>query len=74
MEQPTLFYATVLILALVGAGDGLNLQLAWAYVVLRVLHSLVQSLWNFVPVRFSLFLLSTVVLLVLAIDAARHTL
>jgi len=74
MEQPTLFYATVLILALVGAGDGLNLQLAWAYVVLRVLHSLVQALWNFVPVRFTLFLMSTVVLLVLAIDAARHTL
>ncbi|MFM7121849.1 MAG: MAPEG family protein, partial [Gammaproteobacteria bacterium] len=43
MEQPTLFYATVMILALAGAGDGLNLQLAWAYTGLRVLHSIVQA-------------------------------
>ncbi len=28
MEQPTLFYATAIILALVGAGDGINLRLA----------------------------------------------
>lgn len=74
MEQPTLFYATVIILALVGAGDGANLQLAWAYVGLRVAHSLVQALWNRVAVRFTLFVLSTVALLVLAINAARVTL
>jgi hypothetical protein len=71
MEQPTIFYPTVLILAVAGAGDGLNLQLAWGYVVLRILHSLVQVTWNRVVVRFALFALSTLLLLVLAINAAR---
>ena len=71
MEQPTLFYATVVILGVIGAGEGLNLQLAWAYVALRVAHSLVQATWNRVAVRFTLFLLATTVLALLAINAAR---
>lgn len=70
MEQPTLFYATVIILALVGAGDGINLLLAWAYVAVRIAHSLVQALWNRVAVRFILFGAATVALLILAINAA----
>ena len=70
MEQPTLFYATVVILGVIGQGDGLNLQLAWAYVVLRVLHSIVQATWNRVIVRFTLFSLATVALLALALHAA----
>ncbi len=70
MEQPTLFYATVIILGVIGQGDGLNLQLAWAYVVLRIAHSIVQATWNRVVVRFTLFCLSTVALLMLAVHAA----
>lgn len=71
MEQPTIFYATALVLALAGAGDGFNLLLAWAYVGLRIVHSLVQALWNRVAVRFALFAASTLALLVLALNAAR---
>jgi len=71
MEQPTIFYATVVILALSDAGNGINVQLAWAYVVLRILHSLVQALWNRVAVRFALFGLSTSALVILALNAAR---
>jgi len=74
MEQPTLFYVTVVILGLVGQGDGLNLQLAWAYVILRIAHSIVQSLWNRVIVRFTLFCAATVALLMLAVHAAIATL
>jgi hypothetical protein len=70
MEQPTLFYATVVILGVIGQGDGLNLQLAWAYVFLRIAHSLVQAIWNRVVVRFTLFSLATVALLTLALRAA----
>ncbi|MDF8333925.1 MAPEG family protein [Novosphingobium cyanobacteriorum] len=73
MEQPTLFYATVLILAVVGA-SALDVMLAWGYVILRVIHSLWQALINTVPVRFSLFLLSTACLIALAIHAAILTL
>ncbi len=74
MEQPTIFYATVVILGVVGAGEGLNLQLAWTYVVLRIAHSIVQATWNRVAVRFTLFSLATAALLVLAFNAARATL
>jgi len=70
MEQPTLFYATVIILGVIGQGEGLNLQLAWAYVLLRIAHSIVQATWNRVAVRFTLFCLSTVALLGLALRAA----
>jgi hypothetical protein len=71
-EQPTLFYATVTILALMGAG-GIDVALAWAYVVLRVVHSFWQSLVNRIPVRFTLFALQTLCLLVLAVRAAIAT-
>ena len=74
MEQPTLFYATVGILALAGAGAGLNTTLAWAYVGLRILHSLWQVLVNTIPIRFGLFLLSSICLFALAINALRATL
>ncbi|MGY6552392.1 MAG: MAPEG family protein [Erythrobacter sp.] len=71
-EQPTLFYATVIILALTGPG-ALDITLAWAYLALRVVHSLWQVLVNTVPVRFALFLLSTIALIVLAVRAVMAT-
>lgn len=71
MEQPTLFYAIAIILALVGSGDGINAKLAWTYVGLRIAHSLVQALWNRVAVRFALFGASSLVLAILAVNAAR---
>jgi len=69
MEQPTLFYATCFVLALTGWGHGLNVQLAWGYVGLRIAHSLVQVLWNRVAVRFVLFGLASLVLLMLVVHA-----
>ncbi len=70
MEQPTLFYATALVLAFVGAEDGLNAGLAWAYVALRVAHSLVQALANVILLRFAVFMVASLVLLVMAVRAA----
>ena len=75
MEQPTLFYATVIILALTGQDTETNVMLAWAYVVIRVAHSIWQATVNtIIPVRFGLFLVSTLCLFVLSINAARATL
>jgi hypothetical protein len=74
MEQPTIFYPAIIILALTGAGTGLNLYLAWGYVVFRIIHSLYQALVNKVSVRFVIFLLSTVCLAGLAVNAVRATL
>lgn len=73
MEQPTLFYAVVAILALAGQGGGVTTALAWAYVLLRISHSLWQALVNTIPVRFTLFLLSTLCLFALAIIAVDTT-
>jgi len=73
MEQPTLFYATVAILAIADAGSGLNLILAWAYVLLRIVHSIWQATVNVVRIRFLLFLASTLCLMVMAINALLAT-
>jgi len=66
MEQPTLFYATAIALAVLGLGTPLNVGLAWAYVGLRVVHSIWQAKVNTIPVRASLFFLYSIVLMVLA--------
>lgn len=65
-EQPTVFFALVFYSHLVGVADELNVMLAWAYVALRVAHSLIQAVWNYVPVRFLAFILSSLVLIVMA--------
>ena len=70
MEQPTLFYATALTLALLEQGDALTVGLAWTYVALRVLHSLIQALVNVILVRFTVFMLASGVLVVLAARTA----
>ena len=70
MEQPTLFYAAALALALLGDASPLALGLAWGYVVLRVVHSLVQVLVNVILVRFALFFVSSLLLWGLAVKAA----
>jgi hypothetical protein len=70
MEQPTLFYAVTLTLALLGAGEGLNTGLAWLYVGLRMAHSLVQAVVNVVILRFAIFMAASLVLLVISVRAA----
>ncbi len=69
-EAPTVFYAAAIVLAIIGQGDGLNATLGWAYVTLRIVHSLVQATINKVPIRFGLFALSSLVLMALVLHAA----
>lgn len=71
MEQPTIFYAVALSLAVAGEGGGINAQLAWGYLALRIVHSLVQALINNITVRFSVFSISSLVLLALIVNALR---
>ena len=73
MEQPTIFYPTVIILAMMGAG-AIDVLLAWIYVGLRIVHSLWQALVNVVAIRFLLFILSTLALAALAVRAVSVTL
>ena len=69
LEQPTLFYAIALTLALLGQGGGANLWLAWTYVGLRVVHSLIQATVNIVKWRFLAFIAASLVLLALTLHA-----
>ncbi|MCB1697011.1 MAG: MAPEG family protein [Halioglobus sp.] len=69
MEQPTIFYATVFLLVLIGEGGGMNVILAWTYVGLRIAHSLVQATINIVMVRFTLFVLSSIILTIMAVNS-----
>ncbi len=65
-EQPTIFYALAFYTHLVGAGDTVNIWLAWIYVAVRIAHSLAQIVVRKVMVRFLLFVLAAIVLIVLA--------
>ena len=69
-EAPTVFYAVSLALAFMGAGNGFNAILGWIYVGLRVAHSLVQVTVNKVMVRFAIFALSSLVLMMLVAHTA----
>ena len=66
-EQPVIFYALCVYTHLVGVWDGLNVGLAWAYVAIRIVHSLIQVTTNFVPLRFAVFNLGSLVLAIIAL-------
>lgn len=66
-EQPTIFYALCVYSHLAGVVDDLNVGLAWAYVVIRVVHSLIQITTNFVPLRFVIFNIGSLILGVIAV-------
>jgi hypothetical protein len=70
MEQPTLFYAVALTVAALGVADTASVTLAWAYVGLRIVHSLVQATVNVILWRFAVFVLGSLVLVALALRAA----
>ena len=63
-EQPTIFYALMFLAALTGGADQTALALAWTYVLLRVVHSLVQATINRIVMRFAIFVLGSLVLVV----------
>ncbi len=71
VEQPTLFYAIALALAVGHGGGGYSLLLAWAYVILRILHSLVQTTVNVITYRFILFGLASLALVGLTVQGIR---
>jgi len=70
LEQPVLFYAIAVSLAVLGDNSTVSVALAWGYVALRVVHSLVQTMWNNIQARFALFFISSLVLFGLVYNAA----
>lgn len=74
MEQPTLFYAIAITLALMDMGGGLNYWLAWGYVGFRVIHSLVQVTVNRLIYRTPLWVLASLCLIALTVHAGLRVL
>ena len=66
-EQPTIFYALMFFVALTGGGDHTALALGWAYVAVRIVHSLIQATINRVTLRFTTFALGSLLLMALTI-------
>ncbi len=66
-EQPTVFYALAFYTQLAGNADGLAVNMAWAYVILRVAHSIVQNVIHTVMLRFGVFALSSLVLVAMTV-------
>ena len=65
-EQPVAFYALTLCIAVINDFDSFMVQLAWAFVVLRIMHSLVQLTFNLVLLRFFIFVMGWLVLALMA--------
>jgi hypothetical protein len=61
-EQPTLFYVVSISIAVLGHVDQSFVILAWLFVGLRVVHSMVQATVDIVMLRFGLFLASWLIL------------
>src|SRR5688572_7870195 len=65
LELPTLFYAVCLALYALQRVESIDLVIAWTYVSLRVIHSLVHLTYNNVFHRLTAFGMSNIVLGVL---------
>jgi hypothetical protein len=70
MEQPTLFYAICFALQFLDQANDINIGLAWLYVAIRVIHSIVQATVNIILIRFSIFIIASLVLMALTFHAA----
>ena len=72
LELPMLFYVVGILLYVTGGASYVTIALAWAYVVLRVVHSLIHLTYNKVLHRLTAFTLSNVALVVLWVLAGSH--
>jgi len=66
-EQPTIFYALALYSHVAGTADAVNVALAWSYVGIRIVHSLIQCTSNFIPLRFMVFMIGSLVLMAMTV-------
>jgi hypothetical protein len=69
-ELPTVFYAVVLYLYVTHQVDGLYVEAAWVFFLFRVLHSIVHCTFNFIPLRFVLYVISAGALWFMVVKAA----
>ncbi len=57
-ELPTVFYVVVLYIYVTNQVDAAYLWAAWGFFLFRALHSAVHCTFNFIPLRFALYVIS----------------
>lgn len=72
LELPVLFYVVCLMLYVTAGVSPLAVSLAWAYVVLRILHSIIHLTYNRVLHRLAAFAISNAVLAAIWVLAGVH--
>lgn len=72
-ELPTVFYAVVLYLFATDQVDAVYVGAAWGFFLFRVLHSAVHCTFNFIPLRFALYVISAAALWIMVFRVAWHT-
>lgn len=69
-EQPTLFYAIAISIAVLGHVDNIHVTCAWVYAALRIAHSAIQATIDLVMARFIAFILSWITLSIMVFREA----
>jgi hypothetical protein len=70
-ELPTIFYVVVLYIYVTNQVDRAYLWAAWGFFLFRALHSAVHCTFNFIPLRFALYVISAGALWLIVLRAAR---
>lgn len=65
LEVPVLFYLLAVLVILFQINSELLVDLAWLYVALRLIHSIIHISYNNVPLRLIVFVLSVVTLMIM---------
>jgi hypothetical protein len=73
-ELPILFYVAILLALVLMIQDPFLVQLAWGYVGLRYIHSLVHCTYNRVMHRFVAYAMSCLILMVMWVRLAAYIL
>ena len=73
-ELPTVFYAVVLYLYATHQVDTAHVGAAWVFFLFRAMHSAVHCSFNFIPLRFVLYVISAAALWFMVLRVAIATL
>lgn len=65
LEVPVLFYLLAVLVITLEINNALLLNLAWLYVALRLVHTIIHVSYNYVMHRFMVFALSVLTLLIM---------
>ena len=69
-EMPTVFYAVVLHIYVTNKVDAVYVAAAWTFFLFRALHSVVHCTFNFIPLRFVLYVISAMAVWFMVVRAA----